>query len=135
MDHAQVQGWLDRYVEAWRTYDAGAIGDLFAAGAEYRYHPWGAPVRGRDAIVAAWVDPQGTASGRDEPGTYDARYEPYAVDGDRAVAIGWSRYWTDASRSQERATYRNCFVLAFDEAGRCTSFTEFFMQEPTGTGS
>ena len=25
-----VQVWLDAYAEAWRSYDAGAIGDLFA---------------------------------------------------------------------------------------------------------
>ena len=126
MDSAGIQAWLDRYVDAWRTYDPALISDLFAEDAEYRYHPHDEPVRGRDAIVAAWTEPVGTESGRDEPGTYDARYEPWLVDRDRAVAVGWSRYWTDASRSTVHDVYDNCFLLRFDDRGRCRSFTEWF---------
>ncbi len=85
-------------------------------------------VHGRDAIVAAWVEPEGDASGRDEPGTFDAKYEPYAVDGDRAVAVGWSRYFRDASQSAVDRTYDNVFLLRFDSEGRCAEFTELFME-------
>lgn len=132
MTHDDVQAWLDRYVGAWETYDPAAIGDLFAEDAEYRYHPADKPVVGRDAIVRSWVapDPGSPASTPDEPGTYAARYEPFAVDGARAVAVGWSRYWTDAGRAEEAATYDNCFLLEFDDAGRCRSFTEFFRERP-----
>ena len=49
MDRARVQDWLDRYLEAWRTYDPALIGDLFSEDAEYRFHPFGEPVRGREA--------------------------------------------------------------------------------------
>lgn len=131
MDHTAVQDWLDRYVTAWKSYDPEAIGELFSADATYRYHPYDTGddvVRGRDAIVQSWVAPEGSESDRDEPGTYDARYETYAVDGDRAVAIGWSRYWSDASRSQEERTYDNVFLLRFDGEGRCSEFTELFME-------
>jgi hypothetical protein len=128
MTHAEVQAWLDRYVAAWLTYDLAAVGELFAEDAAYRYHPADDPIIGRAAIVASWVTPEGDASGRDEPGTYAGHYEPYAVEGPRAVAVGWSRYWTDATRATERATYDNCFLLAFDEAGRCRSFTEFYRE-------
>ena len=83
---------------------------------------------GREAIVASWVTPEGAASGRDEPGTYAARYEPFAVEGARAVAVGWSRYWTDASRTTEQATFDNCFLLEFDDEGRCRSFTELYRE-------
>ena len=83
---------------------------------------------GRAAIVAAWVGPEGEASGRDEPGTYAASYRPFALDGARAVAVGWSRYWTDAARRVERAVYDNCFLLEFDPAGRCRSFMEFYRE-------
>jgi ketosteroid isomerase-like protein len=128
MTREDVQAWLDRYVAAWETYDPAAIGDLFSEDAEYRYHPADAPVVGRTAIVRAWVepDPATPASTPDEPGTYAAHYEPYAVEGDRGVAVGWSRYWTDATRAVEESTYDNCFLLAFDAAGRCRSFTEFY---------
>ena len=61
MTHDDVQGWLDRYVAAWDTYDPAAIGDLFADEAEYRYQPWAEPVVGRDAIVAELAREQGRA--------------------------------------------------------------------------
>jgi len=126
--HDDVRAWLERYVAAWESYDPAAIGDLFAAAAEYRYHPADEPIVGREAIVASWVTPGGAASGRDEPGTYAARYEPYAVEGARAVALGWSRYWIDATRTTEQATFDNCFLLEFDDDGRCWSFTEFYRE-------
>jgi hypothetical protein len=126
--HDDVQAWLARYVAAWESYDPVAIGDLFAEDAEYRYHPADEPVVGRDAIVASWVAPEGPASGRDAPGTYAAQYEPFAVEGPRAVAVGWSRYWEDAAHLVDQATFDNCFLLEFDAAGRCRSFTEFFRE-------
>jgi len=95
MDRSTVEAWLARYVEAWKSYDRAAIADLFSADAVYRFHPYndgGDVVHGRDAIVRSWIEPDGDQSGRDEPGTYDAQYEPYAVDGDRVVAVGWSNY-------------------------------------------
>ena len=131
MNRTAVQSWLDRYVEAWLSYDPAAIGELFSADATYRYHPYDEGddvVHGREAIVSAWVEPDGNASDRDTEGTYDGHYEPFAVDGNRAVAVGWSRYWTDASRATERALYHNVYLLEFDEDGRCSSFTEFFME-------
>jgi hypothetical protein len=128
MTRDDVQAWLDRYRAAWESYDQAAIDELWADDVEYRYHPADEPIVGREAVVRSWVAPDGDASTRDEPGTYDAHYVPYAIDGDRAVAIGWSRYWTDASRSTERTTYDNCFLLEFDGDGRCRSFTEFFRE-------
>jgi hypothetical protein len=131
-----VQAWLDRYSAAWISFDPAAIGGLFSADAAYRYHPADEPIVGREAIVDSWVSPDGDASTRDKPGAYDALYEPFAVDGDRAVAVavGWSRYWTDASRATERTTYDNCFLLEFDPDGRCRSFTEFFRERPRPAG-
>ena len=131
MDRQAVQRWLDRYVAAWRSFDPDEIGDLFSEDAVYRYHPYDEGhdvVRGRDRIVSSWVEPDGNASERDAPGTYDASYEAYAVDGDRAVGVGWSRYWTDATRAQEARTYDNVFLLRFDPDGRCSEFTELFME-------
>ena len=120
-----VQRWLDAYVDAWRTYDADAIGELFAEDATYRYHPYDPEaIVGRAAIVADWRGDQ------DEPGSWAAHYEPYAVEGDRAVAIGWSRYYEDASKAKLIREYRNVYLLLFDPEGRCTEFTEFFMETP-----
>ena len=76
------------------------------------------PVDGREAIVAVWLeDPD------DPPGTFEARYEPLAIDGDVHVARGTSRYFNpDGSLRDE---YSNIFVCGFDADGRCRSFTEW----------
>jgi hypothetical protein len=121
MNHGQFQQWLDRYVEAWKTYDPQHIGALFSADAIYRYHPQDEPVRGRDEIVKSWLD------GRDDPGTYDAEYHPLAIDGDVHVASGSSRYF-DVPGGKLRDEYFNVYVCRFNDAGECTEFTEYWIQ-------
>ena len=131
MTRADVDRWLDAYVAAWKSYEREAIGELFADDVEYRYHPWDSPIRGREAVVAAWLGestPAG-ASTRDEPGTYDASYRAVAVDGDTAVAVGTSTYSDEPGGAPTRA-YDNCYVIRFDDDGRCREFTEWFMQRP-----
>jgi SnoaL-like domain len=123
VDEATFQRWLDRYVEAWRTYDAEAIGDLFTEDAEYRYHPWDEPVVGRSAIVAAWL------SDRDEPGSWTADYRPWAIQDERAVAVGISRYLAAGGETVDRE-YHNVFLCRFDANGRCAEFTEVFLERP-----
>ena len=122
MDRDGVARWLRAYVEAWETYDRDLIADLFSENASYRYHPYDDPLRGRDAIVGSWLDDQ------DAAGTYEAQYEPVAVEGDIAVAVGSSTY-RGPDGSVEKI-YDNCFVMRFDEAGRCSEFTEWFVQRP-----
>ena len=126
IDHASLQAWLNRYVAAWHSCDPAEIGNLFTPDATYRYHPADEPVTGRNAIVASWLDEP------DEPGTFDAEYHPFAVDGPRAVATGWSRYFTDASRNEVRAVYDNCYAMEFAEDGRCSWFVEWFRERPQG---
>ncbi len=122
IDHASVAAWLDRYVQAWKTYDPQMIGSLFSEQATYAYSPFDQdPLRGREAIVAGWLD------NKDAPGTYDAHYEPIAVEGHVAVTNGRSVYF-EADGKTPKKTYDNIFVLRFDDQGRCTEFREWFMQ-------
>jgi hypothetical protein len=130
MTRADVQAWLDRYIAAWASYDPAAIGDLFTTDAHYRFHPSDVGFVGREAIVRAWLEPEGEASTRDEPGTWDAHYEPFSIEGERAVAVGWSRYYTDASKSTVRNVWDNTYLLEFGPDGRCLSFTEFYVERP-----
>lgn len=126
MNRSDVQAWLDRYVDAWRSNDRGAIEALFSDDAVYSYRPWESDdqtVRGRDAVVESWLED------KDDPAAWDARYEPFAVDGYRAVAVGWSRY--AATGDEPQKTYHNAYLLEFDDAGRCSSFREFYMLEGT----
>ena len=131
MDRNTAQGWLDRYVAAWMSYEREAIGALFSEDVVYRYHPYDEPILGRDAVVASWLGESGSddASTRDDPGTYDATYSPVAVDGDVVVATGTSTYRESPGGPVVRV-YENCFVMHFDSAGRCRDFTEYYIQRP-----
>jgi hypothetical protein len=125
-----VQRWLDRYIAAWAADDAGAIGDLFTDDVRYRFHPSDEGFVGRDAVVRSWLDPSGDASSRDEPGTWDAHYEPFVVGDHRAAAVDWSRYYTDPSKTTIRFVYDNAYLLEFADDGRCRAFTEFYVERP-----
>jgi ketosteroid isomerase-like protein len=115
----RVQAWCDAYVEAWRSYDATAIGELFATDASYAYHPYDDPLRGREAIVESWL------GDRDEPGSWEARYAPSMVDADRAIVTGETSY-------ANGRRFSNLWVLVFDDDGRCREFVEWFMEHPRG---
>lgn len=124
MDRDAVQSWLDRYRQAWRANRAEPIAALFSEDAVYRYAPFGAEryeARGRAAIVEAWLEKP------DDPGSWEAEFSPYAVDGDRAVATGISRY--AAGGDQPARTYHNVFLMRFAPDGRCAEFTEYYMRE------
>jgi ketosteroid isomerase-like protein len=121
MDHAGFQDWLNRYIDAWRTGDPAAIGELFSEDAQYFYGPYRDPLSGRAAIVKDWTDSP------DAPGSWQAEYRPLAVDGDTAVSIGESRY-------ANGTTYSNIFVCRFDADGRCTEFREWFVEAPKAAG-
>ena len=131
MDRDTAQAWLDDYVAAWKSYDRDAIAALFAEDVAYRYHPYDEPLVGRDAVVDSWLgeDAADGASTRDAPDTYDAHYTPYAVDGDTLVATGTSVY-QDHPDGPVTHTFDNCFLIRFDEEGRCVEFTELYMQRP-----
>jgi SnoaL-like protein len=113
----QVQAWCDAYVEAWRSYDPAAIGALFSVDAGYAYRPHDEPLRGREAIVASWLEE------RDEHGSWEASYAPLMIDGDRAVVTGETRYSDDRR-------YSNLWVLGFDDDGSCRDFVEWFIEQP-----
>ena len=131
MERADVARWLSDYIEAWKSYNRDQIAALFSDDVKYRYHPYDEPVEGRRAVVESWLgegDHEG-ASERDEVGTYDASYEPVAVDGDVAVATGSSTYAKEPGGPIDEI-YHNCFVMRFDGEGRCREFTEWFAKRP-----
>jgi ketosteroid isomerase-like protein len=120
VDEQAVAAWLDGYSRAWKTYDPEQIGELFSEDAVYFDNPFDEPVRGREAIVASWLEDP------DEEGTYEGRYRPVLVAGDQAVANGYSRY-LDGDGVKE---FDNLFLLRFDADGRCVEYREWYMQKP-----
>lgn len=132
MDQDTAQSWLDAYVDAWRTYDPEQIRAFFSEDVVYRYHAYDEPVVGADAVVASWLgesDAEGVST-RDAPGTYDAEFTPFAVDGDTVVASGVTRYRREPGGPVERV-YDNCFLMRFDDQRRCREFTEYYVRRPS----
>jgi hypothetical protein len=122
MELSPLQEWIDRYVEAWTSNDAEAIGALFTDEARYYTHPYREPWKGRDAIVKGWTE------NPDPPGSWAAEYRALAVAENTGVVRGNTKYFkADGSVDKE---YANIFVVEFDPQGRCTEFTEFFVKKP-----
>ena len=117
MTRDDVQGWLDRYIEAWSSYDADAIGALFSDDASYAYHPYDDPLQGRAAIVESWL------SERDEPGSWEAHYAPTLLAGDCAIVTGETSY-------AEGRVFSNLWELRFDGDGLCVEYVEWYMEHP-----
>jgi hypothetical protein len=124
MNRSDLQTWLDRYVEAWRANERAPIEALFTEDVVYRWRPYEShpAAHGIEAVIDAWL-----GEDQDDPRSWEARYEPYAVDGDRAVATGTSHYF--ATGDQPERTYHNVFLMRFAPDGRCSEFTELYMQE------
>lgn len=110
-----IAQWMAGYETAWASDDAGDIAALFTEDAEYLTRPYAEPIRGRDAIVAWWID-------EDEPSAPSFTWHPIAQQDDTAVIEGRTVY-------PGAETYRNIWILRF-EGDRCASFTEWWMVEP-----
>jgi ketosteroid isomerase-like protein len=117
--HDHVQAWLDRYVEAWRANDPALIGELFSKDALYYADAFGDPLRGKQAIVDAWL-------AEEMPRTFSAEYRPVIVEGDRAFATGDTEYFKEDGSRHSR--WANAFLLTFDGEGRCREYREWFQK-------
>ncbi len=113
-----IDGWVERYVRAWNSNDPGDIGDLFGADAEYRTEPYGKPWVGRASIVSNWL------ARLDDPGDTTFDWHRVVVQGDLAVIEGTTRYRTEGS------VFSNLWLVRLDPDGRCSSFTEYWMEHP-----
>jgi uncharacterized protein (TIGR02246 family) len=113
---ARLRAWIDGYVRAWNSNDPAAIGALFTEDAAYHTEPYSQPWRGREEIVRRWLDR------KDQPGDTEFRWHPVAVTPEVAVVEGTTTY-----RDPPR-TYSNLWVIRLAPDGRCTQFTEWWMQ-------
>jgi ketosteroid isomerase-like protein len=113
-----VRAWVDAYVRAWNSNDPTEIGALFAEDAAYYTEPYSPPWRGRAEIVRRWLDR------KDEPGDAEFQWQPLAVEPWGAIVQGETVY-----RDPPYA-FSNLWVIRLDGDGRCTEFTEWWMQHP-----
>jgi hypothetical protein len=92
-------------------------------GRDLLHEPDSPPWQGRDEIVRRWLDR------KDAPGETQFRWHPIAVRQDVAVVQGETVYRTTSQ------TYSNLWVIRLDAEGRCTEFTEWWMQHPDSDAS
>ena len=108
--------WVERYRKAWESNDPEDIGSLFTDDAVYYTEPYTEPKRGREAIVAGWIE------SKDEPGDTDWSYRVLGVDGDLGFVQGETHYKTDPPR-----TYSNLWMIRM-VGDRASEFTEWWMK-------
>jgi uncharacterized protein (TIGR02246 family) len=113
-----IDAWVERYVKAWNSNHAADIGALFTDDAQYRTEPYNPPWIGRDAIVAGWL------ARPDEPGDTTFEWRCAVVQDGLAVVQGTTRYRT------EGLTFSNLWLVQLEPDGRCSSFTEYWMEHP-----
>jgi hypothetical protein len=115
-DLDRLSTWIDRYVRAWNSNDESEISALFTEDAEYFTDPYTAPWSGRAAIVAKWLQH------RDQPGETSFSWQPLVVEADLCIITGETHY--------PQQTFSNLWVIRLDAKGRCSHFTEWWMQHP-----
>ena len=120
MASKDVADWMDRYLRAWSSNDPSDIGGLFTDDARYYTAPHRQPWTGREEIAREWLDR------KDDPGTWDFRWEELARAGDLVFVRGWTAY-----RGQEPVEYSNLWVIRM-EGDRCSEYTEWWMDVPAG---
>jgi ketosteroid isomerase-like protein len=114
---APLRRWIDAYRDAWETNDPEAIAGLFTADGIYQIEPWWT-VRGREAIVAGWLEHA------DAPGDTTFQWWHVARDGDLWIVearISYPKLGRD---------YANLWLIELDDEGRARGFAEWWKQLP-----
>jgi len=113
---ATTQNWLDGYLTAWRTKQADDVRAIFTDDAEYWFHPYDAePVRGIDAIIAAWMEPEWTVAVPDLG---------VLVESDTLGIVRGSVDYPGHS------SYMNLWEVHFAPDGRAQKFVEWYLKRP-----
>jgi hypothetical protein len=113
-----LAAWMDGYVKAWTSGAPEEIADLFTEDAVYDPQTGGEPWVGRDAIIAGWQDVG------DEPGTWSFEWEPLIETPGLSVIQGRTEYF-----GAGESDFRNLWTIRLAADGRCTEFTEWWIEE------
>ena len=115
MTHDDVQAWIGRYVDAWRSRGTSKLSGIFSNDVRYSLSPWRPALQGLPELERHW---EKSRSGPDE--MFELRCEIVAVDGRTAVARIEVAYADD-----EPSRWRDLWIMTFDDAGLCSSFEEW----------
>jgi hypothetical protein len=112
------RNWVEQYIVAWNSNDPDDIRALFTEDAAYYTGPFDAPWLGREEIVRQWLER------KDKPGTTQFSYDVVATKGNLCVIRGEAVYL------EPPTVYSNIWILRLDAEGRCSEFTEWWMEKP-----
>jgi hypothetical protein len=115
----RLDSWMDAYIEAWASNDPDQIAALFTVDAVYDPQTADGELHGHQEIVDWWQEKD------DDPESWDFEWLPLVETEEIAVVTGATRY------VDPETSYRNLFVIKFDEDGRCRDFTEWYIEEDT----
>ena len=113
-----LDDWIAGYERAWSSNDPDEIGALFTDDALYYTTPFRVPWRGRAEIVAGWLDR------KDEQGKWSFTWQPLVDAGELSIITGITTY------ADPPQVYSNLWEIRFGSDGRCTEFTEWWMEHP-----
>lgn len=116
----RLNTWMDGYVDAWTTNDPDSIAALFAEDAVYDPQTAGGEWDGVDEIVTHWTEID------DDPDNFEFQWFAIAENDEMAVVRANTRYHSPP------LTYRNLFVIYFNDDGLCRDFTEWYIEEDQG---
>lgn len=128
-----VERWLVAHDNAWRAADRAAIADLFNEAAIYHLGPFEeswrgltGPFRGRDGIADGWL------AGGIQGERFAIESEILAIDGRRAVVRRRITYFDSGGSTESR--WDTCWVIDFDETGRCAEYREWYVEGSAASG-
>lgn len=116
----RLDSWMDQYVLAWSSNETDHIRSLFTEDAVYDPQTADGEWEGIDEIIPRWQEID------DHEDNWTFEWIPLVETDDLAVVTGRTRY------SEPPLSYRNLFIIRFAEDGRCSDFTEWYIEEEAG---
>jgi hypothetical protein len=113
----RLDDWMDAYVLAWSTNMEDHIRALFTEDAVYDPQTADGEWDGIDEIVRRWKEID------DQEENWDFEWAPLVETDDLAIVTGQTNYFEPPAR------FRNLFVIRFADDGRCSDFTEWYIEE------
>lgn len=116
MTAGPVSLWLDDLRRGWQDRDPRVLANLFTEDVAYALTPFQAPLVGRDAVLAHWVEELAGVL------AVDVVLAPPVVDGDR-VAVEWR---SEVKGVGGHTTEAGVLIVEFED-GLCSRLAEYWM--------
>ena len=126
MTEIELSNWLDKYASAWEHQDADAVTSIFTEKGTYAWGPFTDPIRGREAIRAAWDH---ATKGQQEDIKFG--YETLAVTKSRGIARWWASMTVKSTGQAVRM--EGIFLITLTAEGLCSEFREWWNEDPPAT--